>query len=549
MKLFADLAALCGKAKLKTGLSSKDPAVPMVVTTRGRSAIAASLLLATITAMQCTHAIVEPLHGLSVIDMFSLAAAATLLAYFGITATPRAAFVPVIGLAQHRLSGREPLTPAASRWKFDSIAAERLGRGIKCVILLIDIDDFGHINDQHGYGCGDSLLLLVSDRLRRATPAADAVAHLFSDKFGVLACGLLEPNDPQALALHLVRAFNEPFFFNDTSLRISVSIGIAEAPSDGAGLDDLMKAASEALRSAKSSGGGVWSVYTPAMQHNKNALRRALPDAIVNREIVPHYQPIVDLTSGQVVGLEVLARWYHPTLGLLLPDAFIPVADEAGMLSDITISLLRDVADDARAWPDALFFSINITPNQLQDIIDFAHAAPDLSSLPFHRIEMELTESDRINDLEATRELVRTLRDLGARVVLDDFGIGHSNFYHLCTIPFDRIKIDKTFVFDLLTDTRADICVRSIVQAAVSLQIDVVAEGVATPEIAARIIQLGCKFGQGSLFSMPVPAKEVPAFLERLGATPSAPRTGLCPSIGITTMRPPPCNVVQGQAA
>lgn len=217
---------------------------------------------------------------------------------------------------------------------------------------------------------------------------------------------------------------------------------------------------------------------------------------------------------------------------------FIPIADDAGILSDITLSLLRDVARDARAWPDTLFFAINIAPNQLQDLINFAKAAPDLPSLPFRRMEVELTETAVINDLEATREVVRALRDRGTRVVLDDFGSGHGNFHHLRAVRFDRIKIDKEFALDVLTDSRAEVCIRSIVQAAVSLHIDITAEGVSTPEIAARVLQLGCQYGQGSLFSMPVPAVEVPAFFARLGATASAFHPTSNNSLGITNVRP-----------
>jgi diguanylate cyclase (GGDEF)-like protein len=151
------------------------------------------------------------------------------------------------------------------------------------------VDDFGRINDQHGYGVADSMLLQLGDRLRRATPAADAVAHIFGDKFGILACGLPSLNDLETLALQLLRACNEPFLCNDISLRISVSIGIAEAPHDGAGTVELMKSANEALRSARARGGATWSVYTPSMRHNNSALSRALPDAIVNRALLPAY--------------------------------------------------------------------------------------------------------------------------------------------------------------------------------------------------------------------------------------------------------------------
>jgi EAL domain-containing protein (putative c-di-GMP-specific phosphodiesterase class I) len=257
-----------------------------------------------------------------------------------------------------------------------------------------------------------------------------------------------------------------------------------------------------------------------------------LPAAIARGEIVPYYQPIVDLETSQVAGLEVLARWNHPSRGLLLPRTFVDLAEAEGQLSELTLSLLRQVVRDAAAWPDTLFFAFNVAPSQLRDVDTFVLAQPEQPTLPPHRLEVELTEQELIRDLDETREVVRVLRSRGTRVALDDFGAGHGNFHHLRSIPFDRLKIDREFVLDMVNDPRAEVCVRSIVEAAQRLGIDVTAEGVSTPEIAARVTALGCRFAQGSLFSMPVTAGDVGALLAGLGTVAAPAERRLVPAEG-----------------
>ncbi len=432
-------------------------------------------------------------------------------------------------MGRMRKAGREPLTGLANQRVFDTIAANRLASGENLAVMLLDLHDFDAINDQHGHSFGDALLHQVGDRLRGVVYDAKSVAHLFSDEFGILAPSHPTAEDVHALALHLLRSLDAPFVHAGVSVRISANVGIAQAPQDGADIATLMQAATHALRAAKEAGRGVWRVYDPAMRDTAAVLRKALPAAIARGEIVPFYQPIVDLDTSMVAGLEVLARWNHPTRGLLLPRLFIDLAEAEGQLSELTLSLLRQVVLDAAEWPDTLFFAFNVSPSQLRDVDTFVLAQPEQPTLPPHRLEVELTEQELIRDLDATREVVRVLRGRGTRVVLDDFGAGHGNFHHLRSIPFDRLKIDKEFVLDMVTDPRAEVCVQSIAEAAQRLGIDVTAEGVSTPEIAARVRALGCRFVQGSLFSMPVPADEVAALLVRLGTVPLAAERRLVP--------------------
>jgi diguanylate cyclase (GGDEF)-like protein len=430
-------------------------------------------------------------------------------------------------LGRMRKVERDPLTGLANQRMLESVAADRLTKGEPFALLLLDLNDFNDINEQFGYAFGDVLLHLVGDRLRSAVSSAKTVAHLFSDEFAILATDNAASEDVHSIALHLLCALDAPFSYDGASVRVTASIGIAQAPLHGNDVASLMQAATHALRAAKEAGHGVWRVYDSAMRDTTAMLRKALPAAIANGEIIPYYQPIVDLESSHVAGLEVLARWNHPTRGLLPPRLFIDLAEAEGRLSDLTLSLLHQVVRDAAKWPDTLFFAFNMAPSQLRDVDTFLLAQP---TLPPERLEVELTEHQLIKDLDTTREVVRVLRSRGTRVVLDDFGAGHGNFHHLRSIPFDRLKIDREFVLDMVIDPRAEVCVRSIAETAQRLGIDVTAEGVSTPEIAARVSALGCRFVQGSLFSMPVPAAEVAALLRRLGAVPMASERHLVPA-------------------
>ena len=414
---------------------------------------------------------------------------------------------------------RDPLTGLANQRMLESAAADWLAKGQPFALLLLDLNNFSKINDEFGRPFGDALLRQVGDRLRAAVAITKTIAHMFSDEFAIVAPDSAAADDAHSIALHLLCALNAPFTHDGVSVRITASIGIAQAPFHGSDVPSLMHAATHAMRAAKEAGNGVWRVYDPAMRDTAAMLRRALPAAIANGEIVPYYQPIIDLESSHVTGLEVLARWKHPTRGLLPPQLFIDLAEAEGKLSALTLSLLHQVVRDATIWPDTLFFAFNMAPSQLHDVDTFLLTQP---TLPPERLEVELTEHQLIKDLDTTREVVRALRSRGTRVVLDDFGAGHGNFHHLRSIPFDRLKIDREFVLDMVTDPRAEVCVRSIAEAAQRLGIDVTAEGVSTPEIAARVSALGCRFVQGSLFSMPVPAMDVAAVLKRLGAVPRA---------------------------
>jgi diguanylate cyclase (GGDEF)-like protein len=387
-----------------------------------------------------------------------------------------------------RISRRDPLTGLANRHGFGEVLAARLRSGSAFALILFDLDDFSLINSKHGTQCADELLASTAERLRSLVPDAGQIARLGADEFAILLDASMGIETIEAAALSIQRSWRTPLRAGTLALDCSVSLGIALCPRHAADADGLLRAAQAALGHAKAAGGASWRFFDP--EHD-NAL----------------------------TGLEVLARWQHPERGLLAPDIFIPLAEEMQLAGQITQSLMRRVIRDAREWPAWLYFAFNVSPGQLRELIGMVRNPPvwPEGELDPRRIEVEVTESALIEDIDVAREVIALLQARGTRVVLDDFGIGHSNFFHLRELPFDRIKIDKSFVLDIARDPRADACVRAMLALGGSLGIDMVAEGLEDAETEAYVAVLGCRFGQGYLYSPPIAANAVPALMRRLG--------------------------------
>jgi predicted signal transduction protein with EAL and GGDEF domain len=320
--------------------------------------------------------------------------------------------------------------------------------------------------------------------------------------------------------VRIVRAMDTPVVFGEHMLTVSASMGIALSPTLGDNALEVLPAASRALNDAKAAGGRAWRAYAAPAADASQAFRQDLPFAISRNEIVPYYQPIVDLRTGLVTGLEVLARWNHPKLGVLMPEQFIKPMEAEGILSGLTSSLLQQVSHDSVKWHDDLVFCFNIASSQIRELSTYILLQPKqpAMALPPRRIEIEISETSLIDDIDATRHLVDLLQERGAKIALDDFGGDRANFRHIRGIPFNRLKVGREFVRDVLHDSRAAICVQSIAAVGRDLGIDATAEGIATQEIANRVKALGCRFGQGSLYSMPVPACAVRGVIEQLAS-------------------------------
>ncbi|WP_198670445.1 bifunctional diguanylate cyclase/phosphodiesterase [Oceanicella sp. SM1341] len=411
----------------------------------------------------------------------------------------------------------------------DRIALARAtGRGFS--VLLLDLDRFKSVNDTYGHATGDMLLQTVTDRLKGNLRAEDFLARLGGDEFAVLMTHDGTGSETVLrVAQRILASIDQPFSLGTVESRVSVSIGIAGFPGDAEDAGALMQRADLAMYQAKSAGRNTYAVFDSALDSSlraRIALEAELRLALCNGGIRPHYQPLHDLASGALTGFEALARWEHPERGLLTADTFIPVAEDAGLPPQIFPVILGHVVEDARDWPEALTIAINTSPSQLRDRAFATRVLEVLDSAGFApgRLEIEITETALVNDLEAARDIMNTLKAAGVRVSLDDFGTGYSSLRHLRELPFDKIKIDRSFVHRLDGSEDSEKIVRSIINLTRSLGLVSVAEGIETIGEADWLRAQGCDMGQGFLFSRPMPADQAHALFAR--PRPPQPATG-----------------------
>ncbi len=415
----------------------------------------------------------------------------------------------------------DDLTSLPNRRHLHEVLREMLARagqdGSSVAVLLLDLDRFKTVNDVHGHPAGDQLLQLAAARLRTVARTADFVARLGGDEFAVAAL-LGPPQQPcradelaGQLAQRIIAMLEEPFTLSSgTVVRVGVSIGLALTQQAAEGVDTLVRRADVALYRAKADGHGRCCFYEPVMDDDIQAralLESELRDAVANGQIVPHFQPLVGMTNGRVIGFEVLARWQHPTRGMVPPGEFIPIAEQVGLIGPMTGHLLRRACGIAATWPSDTFVACNVSPLQLRDrsLPGMVRTALQESGLPPHRLELEITESALVGDLALARDVLNEVKSLGVRLALDDFGTGYSSLHHLKMLPFDKVKIDASFVGAMTRDLGSRKIVSAVVGLGQSLDLTTVAEGVEDQETAAMLRELGCDVGQGWLFGRPVP--------------------------------------------
>jgi predicted signal transduction protein with EAL and GGDEF domain len=406
------------------------------------------------------------------------------------------------------------------------------------VLIVLDVDHFRSFRILHGVRAAQALLRAVGRRLARAALLEGGTfMHLGADEFAIL---LPVPSGTAEAAIRLcaktlLDAASRPFLHCGTSYAFSATAGLVHLPlGPGTSAAELLRCCRLAVIQGKQAGGGGVMHCHPgqfAEAEGREQLGGDLASAIRQGQIVPFYQPVVDLTTGQVTGMEVLARWLHPRLGLLPPDRFIPLAEEQALCCALTRSLLQQVRRDAAAWPRHWTFAFNAAPRELLDLLTFiatagtaaagvtasgvtasgvtASGAPGPGALAPHRIELEVTETALVGDLSQSCELIAALIPAGVKIVLDDFGTGSANFRQLCQIPFSRLKIDKSFVTHMLDDPRAEACVRAIIELAHHLGMTATAEGVESGAVAQRLATLGCDHAQGYHYARPMPAAEL----------------------------------------
>ena len=397
----------------------------------------------------------------------------------------------------------------------------RARRGEKLAILCVDLDHFKRVNDTLGHAVGDALLRAASDRLKECARETDIVARLGGDEFAIVQVGAEQPRGAILLAERLVAALAKPFDLEGHQLVIGASVGIALAPSDGLEAEQLMKNADMALYRAKGDGRGVFRFFEPEMDAKmqaRRALELDLRKALVEQEFELYYQPIVDLASDRVSGFEALIRWNHPTQGVVPPAAFIPLAEDMGLIAPMGEWVLREACREAAAWPDNLTVAVNLSPAQFKSktLALAVTSALAGSGLAPNRLELEITESVLLQDNETVRSILHQLRELGVRISMDDFGTGYSSLSYLRSFPFDKIKIDQSFVRDMCDHDDSIAIVRAVAGLGKNLGMATTAEGVETSEQLGHLRKEGCTQVQGYFFSRPLPAAEVLPFLDKL---------------------------------
>ncbi len=421
------------------------------------------------------------------------------------------------------MAHHDSLTDLPNRLYFQERLADgliRARRGERLSVLYIDLDHFKNVNDTLGHPIGDKLLKVVADRLRDEVRPTDIIARLGGDEFAVIQAELSSSSDVTGLASNLVERLSKPYQIGDHKVIVGASVGIAMAITDGDTVDQLMKNADLALYRAKSEGRGNYCFFEQAMDDRMQARRLLeldLRQAIASDQFELHYQPLINVQSDRVCGFEALIRWQHPERGLISPEDFIPMAEEIGLIGELGQWILRQACRDAALWPDDITVAVNLSALQFKsaNLAQDVAGIVDASNLMADRLELEITESVLMEDSHKTIDTLHQLRGLGIRISMDDFGTGYSSLSYLQSFPFDKIKIDRSFVKNLPDDDALAI-IRAVTTLSKNLGMTTTAEGVETEDQMAIIRAEGCTEMQGYLFSPARPAADVPSLIQQL---------------------------------
>ena len=422
----------------------------------------------------------------------------------------------------NKLARHDPLTGLANRRCFAERLEYELSRAdqtARVAVLIMDLDGFKQINDIHGHATGDEVLIEAAARIASATKDEALLARVGGDEFAIVMPHIKSLEDPTRLARRIVASFVDPFLIGSIGATLSCGIGIAVAPDNGTDPDEIVRRADRALYRAKAEGASSIRHFESNMDahlERRLLVEREMRDAIAEKAIVPHYQPIVSLDGQRITGFEALARWTHPKLGPIVPNVFIPIAEESGQIGALSDLLLRQACADAQQWPRNLTLSFNISPVQLRDsglglrIL----AALGESGLDPHRLELEITESALVDHAGIAQTVIDQLREVGVRIALDDFGTGYATLSQLLALHVDKLKIDHSFVDRLGKDNESNVIVRAIIGLAKGFGLTTTAEGIEDQDQLDYLKANGCTDGQGFLFSKAVPAGEVSALLK-----------------------------------
>jgi diguanylate cyclase (GGDEF)-like protein len=397
---------------------------------------------------------------------------------------------------------------------------KRVKRGECLAVMCLDLDHFKSVNDTLGHPIGDELLKRVADRLRGCTREPDTVARLGGDEFAIIMTQLQQPTDATSLSRRVRESISKPYQIDGHQIVTNISIGISIAPVDGMDPDILLKNADMALYGAKADGRGTYRFFEPEMDARMKARRELEMDlrkALANNEFELYYQPLVTFQNNEISALEALVRWNHPTRGMISPADFIPIAEETGLIIPLGEWVMTTACRETSKWPDHVKVAVNVSPAQLKsrNFLKMVLTALSDTNMSANRLQIEITESVLMQNTFSTLETLHALRKLGVQIAMDDFGTGYSSLSYLRSFPFDKIKIDRSFIQDLSNGAEPLAIVHAVAGLAKCLHITSTAEGVETQQQFDTLQAIGCTEMQGYLFSCAKPAKEVAQFFAK----------------------------------
>jgi diguanylate cyclase (GGDEF)-like protein/PAS domain S-box-containing protein len=394
---------------------------------------------------------------------------------------------------------------------------KRVKRGECLAVLCLDLDHFKSVNDTLGHPIGDGLLKLVADRLRGCTRGPDTVARLGGDEFAIIMTQMREPTDAASLSRRIRESIIRPYQVDGHQIITDISIGISVAPIDGTEPDRLLKNADMALYGAKADGRGTYRFFEQEMDtrmKERRDLEMDLRTALMKNEFELYYQPLVNLKTNDITAFEALLRWNHPTRGMISPAEFIPLAEETGLIIPIGEWVLNSACQETANWPDHVKVAVNLSPAQLKNrnLLQSVKKALADAGAPASKLQLEITETVLMQNTFSTLATLHELRKLGVQIALDDFGTGYSSLSYLRSFPFDKIKIDRSFIQDMSNGAEPLAIVHAVAGLANCLNMISTAEGVETQQQLETLQTVGCTEIQGYIFSQARPAKEVRRF-------------------------------------
>lgn len=428
------------------------------------------------------------------------------------------------------LPNRQQLQTQLSKILVDASRSQR-----RVAVLCVGLDDFKGINEQFGYQTGDQLLQALTDRIRAHSGSLGALARLGGDQFALVQAYIEQPYESAELAQYILDDLEAPFSIEEQNIRLRATIGITLFPEDGDTSEQLLQKAEQTMTLAKNRSRGRYQFYIASVDREmrrRRELEKDLRDALACNQLYLAYQPQIRYSDHRVVGVEALLRWHHPEHGLIAPDLFIPLAEANGSIIAIGEWVLDQACSQLREWHDQGFtelrMAVNLSTVQLHhsELPRVVNNLLQVYRLPPGSLELEVTETSLMEDITTAAQHLLSLRRSGALIAIDDFGTGYSSLSYLKSLPLDKIKIDKSFVQDLIDDDDDTTIVRAIIQLGKSLGMQVIAEGVETLEQEAYVISEGCHEGQGYLYSKPLSARELSAYLKQAQRN-SAPNTSV----------------------